>query len=379
MNDSDLRFGFGKNWAAFVHAHFTEERIAKAQLHLLRFLNLPDLAGRTFLDIGCGSGLHSLAALRAGAAQIQSFDYDAESVRTTERLRAFAGEPSHWTVQQGSVLDTNFMRGLAPADIVYSWGVLHHTGAMWQAIRNASIPLHPEGVFYIALYTSDVYITPTPDYWIATKRRYNAAPPWRRRIMEWKYAWHATIMSDLRHGRNPLTTIRDYARHRGMSYWTDVRDWLGGYPMEFAGIAETKAFAMAELGFELLNISAGDANTEYLFRRVGSTNYWDEATAARVRVPLSPPFAAAGGHAFVADIPEYESSADDLSDPRRSRLMLFEAGAPVGFAHQTHADIIAHGAGRYSHWRRQLMFSATDNSDPNSNGRKYHVLLEALP
>lgn len=379
MSDEELRFGFGRNWAEFVDAHFSEERIAEAQKHLLRFLNLPDLAGRTFLDIGCGSGLHSLAALRAGAVRIESFDYDANSVRTTEKLRAFAGDPPHWTVRQGSVLDAAFMNTLAPADIVYSWGVLHHTGAMWQAIRHAAMPLKPGAVFYIALYTSDVYLNPTPDHWLRVKRRYNTASSLQKRLMEWQYAWNATVLPDLRNRRNPWHTIRDYARFRGMSYWTDVRDWLGGYPMEFAGIAETKAFARDELGLELLNISAGDANTEYLFRRAGAANYWDRVAAERVLTPLTPPFVAAGGHAFSVDLPRLETQADDMEDPRRSRLMVYEDGAPIGFAHQTHADIIAHGGGRYSHWRGQLMFSATDNTDPNHNGRQYQICAEALP
>jgi hypothetical protein len=197
--------------------------------------------------------------------------------------------------------------------------------------------------------------------------------------MEWHYAWKSTVLPDLRHGRNPWKTMREHLRNRGMSYWIDVRDWLGGYPMEFAGIAETKAFARDELGMELLNISAGEANTEYLFRRAGSSNYWDQVRAERRLEALTKPFAPVGGHAFTADLPDYVQQADDMDDPRRSRLMLYEDGIPIGFAHQTHADVKAHGGGRYSHWRKQLMFSATDNTDPNSNGRQYQVCLNGLP
>jgi cyclopropane fatty-acyl-phospholipid synthase-like methyltransferase len=379
MLESEMRFGFGKNWADFIDAHLSEARIANAQGHLLRFLGLPDLKGRTFLDIGCGSGLHSLAALRAGAERITSFDFDVNSVQTTEKLRTFAGAPSHWTVRQGSVLDREFMSSLAPADIVYSWGVLHHTGSMWQAIRNAANPMKPDAVFYIALYTSDVYIDPTPEYWLATKRRYNNAGALQQRLMEWHYAWKATILPDLRHGRNPWKTMREHFRNRGMSYWIDVRDWLGGYPMEFAGIAETKSFARDELGMELLNISAGEANTEYLFRPTGTSNYWDEVQAQRSLEVLESPFAAVGGHAFTAELPHYGQHADDMDDPRRSHLMLYEDRIPIGFAHQTHADVKSHGAGRYSHWRQQLMFSTTDNTDPNTNGRQYHICLNGLP
>lgn len=373
MTQDNMRFGFGKNWAEFIDAHFNEERIQEAQDHLLRFLHLPNLEGRTFLDIGCGSGLHSLAALRAGAKRIVSFDYDSDSVRTTQHLRAFAGEPNHWTVQQGSVLDKSFMGTLEPADIVYSWGVLHHTGQMWQAIENAAQTMKPDGVFYIALYTTDVHLDPTPEYWLRIKRTYNNAEAWKKRAMEWHYAWRATILPDLRCGRNPLRTIRNYADSRGMSYWTDVRDWLGGYPMEFAGIEETKTFCRDRLGLEMLNISAGQANTEYLFRQQGAKNYWDIVVASRQLEALNPPFRHRGGYSWIADLPPHWADGDDVRNPQRSRLMLFEDDIPVGFSHQTHADIEAHGGGRYSHWKDTLIFSATDNSDPNLNGRRYSI------
>lgn len=379
MTEDNVRFGFGRNWSEFVDAHFSEERIQEAQGHLLRFLQLPSLEGKRFLDIGCGSGLHSLAALRAGAEHIRSFDYDPDSVRTTQKLREFAGNPEHWQISQGSVLDRDFMATLDPADIVYSWGVLHHTGDMWTAIANAALPLSPDGVFYIALYSKDVYIDPPPEYWLSVKRRYNKAGSLVKRLMEWHYAWQTSIKPDLRNFRNPLRLIMSYASSRGMSYWTDVRDWLGGYPMEFAGNAETKAFCLDRLGLELIHISAGEGNTEFLFRRQGARNYWDELRASQRLEPLTGPFSHRSGNAYQIALPQYQATADDLQHPRRSRLMLYEDGEPVGFAHQTHADIEIHGAGRYSHWRDVLIFSATDNTDPNNNARRYHICADVLP
>ncbi len=379
MTADHVRFGFGKNWADFVDAHLNEERIARAEKHLLRFLRLDNLSGKTFLDIGCGSGLHSLAALRAGAKRIVSFDYDFDSVATTEHLRQFAGAPAHWQVLQGSVLDEAFMRSLASADIIYSWGVLHHTGDLWRAIENAAMTMLPDSVFYIALYSSDVYLDPPPEYWLDVKRRYNVAGPLKKRLMEWQYAWRETILPDLRHGRNPLKLILGYAASRGMSYWTDVRDWLGGYPMEFAGNEETKAFCRDRLKLELINISAGEGNTEFLFRRRGAQNYWDEVRAGTRLIELHGPFLHREGQAYEAQIPEFIESADNTQHPRRSRLMLYEDGKPVGFAHQTIANIERHGNGRYSHWKEQLIFSSTDGSDPNTNGRCYAIAEDVLP
>lgn len=374
-----MRFGFGKNWAQFIEGHLNEERIAEAQQHLLRFLGRKDLDGQTFLDIGCGSGLHSLAALRAGAKRIVSFDYDPDSVATTRHLRSFADDPPHWQIMQGSVLDEAFMRDFDAADIVYSWGVLHHTGDMWRAIDNASIPLSKTGVFYIALYSSDVYLDPPPEFWLDVKRRYNEAGPIMKRWMEWQYAWRESIYPDLKNGRNPVKLIVGYAASRGMSFWTDVRDWLGGYPMEFAGNEETKRFCRDQLGLELINISAGEGNTEFLFRREGVQNYWDRFKQSVALTLLDGPFSHLMGQAYRVELPAFRERADDLQHPRRSRLMLYEDDTPVGFAHQTHADIERHGGGRYSHWRESLIFSTTDGTDPNTNGRRYAVADGILP
>lgn len=373
-----MRFGFGQNWASFVHESFSEERVAIAQQHLLRFLKLPDLRGKTFLDIGCGSGIHSLGAWRAGAATITGFDYDLDSVRTTERLRSMANDPPNWTVRQGSVLDRNLIDGLERADIVYSWGVLHHTGEMWRAIENAASTLKPDGVFYIALYTSDVYVDPSPAYWIDLKQRYNRAGSLQRRLMEWAYAWRFTIRPELKAGRNPLNVIRNYGESRGMAYWSDVRDWLGGWPMEFAGIAETIRFCRDRLGLELLHIWAGEGNTEYLFAKTGARTYFHDLIAAIPAETLPQPFARGSGHLWKVEIPQHAALADTVAEPKRSTIMLYENGVPLGFAHAPHAHIEQLGGGRYSHWGDQLLFSTTDHSDPTTNGRAYTLRVGAL-
>ena len=130
--------------------------------HLAGFMRMDSLKGLTFVDIGCGSGLHSLAAYQMGADRIFSFDYDPDSVGTTKKIHDYAGSPLNWTIEQGSVLDKSYMEKVPKSDIIYSWGVLHHTGDMWTAVRNAAIPMKPDGLFYIALYSSDNYVDPPP-------------------------------------------------------------------------------------------------------------------------------------------------------------------------------------------------------------------------
>lgn len=364
--DAEERFGFGANWADYIEKMFSNERVAISQEQLLGFLKLDSLAGMTFLDIGCGSGLHSLAAWRAGAKWVYSFDYDQDSVATTRKLHQMSGSPANWTVVQGSVLDAGFMQSLPKADIVYSWGVLHHTGNMWQAIENAAVACHESSVFYIALYSSDVYVKPPAEYWLKVKRAYNRAGLLKKRWMELRYAWRDLVMGRLVHGKNPFAYVREYKQSRGMSYWHDVRDWLGGYPMEFAGNKETEIFARERLGMELVHQHAGHGNTEYLFRSSGAKNYWDKS-ASEPALAIRGPYAPVRGHAWSVELDP--SLAALVKDP--ARFMLYESGSPLGWPVSSVSSIIEYGKGRYFVTAGRLVFSASDNTDPNAAGRNY--------
>lgn len=262
--DPEHRFQFGKNWSDFFREHYTDERLAIAQEHLLRFLGRSSLEGLSFLDIGSGSGIHSFAAHRAGAEKILSIDFDRNSVSTTQEVRRLAGSPPSWEVRQGSVLDESMMRSLPKFDVVYSWGVLHHTGAVWEAIRNAAAPLKAGGVFYIALYSADVHQDPTPQFWLDVKQEYLRRGEWGKRRMELWYIWKFQ-MGRIWAWPRFLWRVLRYRRIRGMSYMTDVRDWLGGWPMEFVYDADVTKFAERELGLKLVRIATGEANTEFLF------------------------------------------------------------------------------------------------------------------
>jgi SAM-dependent methyltransferase len=365
-----MRFGFGKNWADFIDKRLSPEVIDDSQRHMSGLLHTSDLSGKVFLDIGCGSGIHSLAALRMGAERIISFDYDADSVATTKRVREFAGAPTNWEVMQGSVLDPAFMTSLPKADLVYSWGVLHHTGDMWSAVRHAGSRMKDDGVFYIALYSSDNYVDPTPDYWMKLKRAYNLASKRRKRWMEWLYMIRFHFFPSIKAGQNPLNLMRDYGE-RGMTYWTDVRDWLGGWPMDFASLHETQQFCAREFGFSLVNLKTGEGCTEYIFTRPGRNLFWDTIASSRRQKLLSGPFVHLRGKAYHAPLPDLASSADHGGELRRSQLMLYEDGAMLGLAHSVHDHVARFAGGRFSHWGDSLVFSSSDGSDPNTNGRAY--------
>jgi 2-polyprenyl-6-hydroxyphenyl methylase/3-demethylubiquinone-9 3-methyltransferase len=266
MYKEDLRFGFGKNWEDYIKKHFSEERVDISRKHLLDFLGVENLQGKSFLDIGCGSGLHSLAAFQAGATRIFSFDYDIHSVNTTRLLRKFAGEPESWQVAQGSILDDDFIQTLEPADIVYSWGVLHHTGNMWEAMQKVTRLAKKHALLYIALYDYEIQVNPTPEFWLDVKQRYNLASALGKRRMELWYVWRFMLNGRISNLPQLIARSRAYKTVRGMAIYNDLKDWLGGWPMEFAKRADVKEWAERNQ-LEMLKMKTGEANTEYLFRK----------------------------------------------------------------------------------------------------------------
>lgn len=255
------RFEFGANWSRFLRL-LDDERIASAELSLRTLLGVDSLQGKRFIDVGSGSGLFSLAARRLGA-EVRSFDYDDRSVACTAELRRrYLPDDPSWSVAQGSVLDKEFLAALGSFDVVYSWGVLHHTGEMWQAIANAAALVAPSGRFAIAIYNDQGALS---RYWTVEKRTY-CRLPWTRPILIALHSpiWAARVLARALSGR-----LRE---QRGMSYWHDLIDWLGGYPFEVASVAEVvrRVEAMGFATVLVRGVGHRSGCNEFVFERSDS-------------------------------------------------------------------------------------------------------------
>lgn len=267
---SGQRFEFGQNWTNFLE-RLDESRIGEAVASLRRMLGVETLEGLSFLDIGSGSGLFSLAARRLGA-RVHSFDYDPKSVACTRELRRrfFDGDPA-WTVESGSVLDAAYVDGLGRFDVVYSWGVLHHTGEMWKALAHAESRVAPGGRLFIAIYNDQGGASKR---WLTVKRIYNRLPRLLRPAFAFAVYLPLEIRSLLIHlvRREPgvyFRYIANYRVNRGMSWWHDKIDWIGGYPFEVAKPEQIFDFYRRK-GYvleALVTNAGGMACNEYVFRR----------------------------------------------------------------------------------------------------------------
>jgi len=264
-----VRFEFGANWSRFIDC-VDQRRIEAAEESLVQMTGSADaIRGRTFLDAGSGSGLFSLVAARLGAARVHSFDYDANSVAATAEIKRRFGPPEvAWTVERGDILDRPYVASLGKWDVVYSWGVLHHTGRMWQAIANACDLVADDGVLFIAIYNDQGRKT---RLWMKIKRLYSANAVGRAAVLATfiPYWTMRGAVGDLLRLRNPVRRYRDYRSERGMSIHHDWIDWLGGYPFEAASPEAVFRF-VANRGFSLRNLATSSGSwgcNQFVFDR----------------------------------------------------------------------------------------------------------------
>jgi len=252
------RFAFGENWKRFLST-LDASRIQQAEDSLRNMLGVNDLSSKHFLDVGSGSGIFSLAARRLGA-RVHSFDFDPQSVACTAELkRRFFPDDDQWQIQEGSALDTGYLHSLGTFDVVYSWGVLHHTGKMWQALNNVAPLVKPGGQLFIAIYNDVGWRSVA---WRGIKACYNQMP----RFLKTPFVLcvlipgqaKAAIQSGFRGQFGEFVrSWTQYEKNRGMSRWHDAVDWIGGYPYEVASAESLEQFYKGR-GFRLQKAQTPD-------------------------------------------------------------------------------------------------------------------------
>ncbi len=235
-------FAFGENWESFRRV-LNDKRIEAAEAGLKKLFPNDEMRGARVLDIGCGSGLSSLAALRLGAARVEAVDIDPKSVAATREMLTSNAPQGQWSARVQSVFDLS-PQTWQEFDIVYSWGVLHHTGDMWRAVRTAATMVRPGGLLAIALY----HKTPWCDFWTWEKRFYSRSSPGTQAMVRMIYKF-LLVLRMFRYRVNPVRRIRQHD-DRGMSWTHDVHDWLGGYPYESTAAEDVRA-CLRELGFDI--------------------------------------------------------------------------------------------------------------------------------
>ena len=268
--DFPQRFAFGENWRSFLE-QVDSDRISEAERSLKQMLGVSTLRGLTFLDIGCGSGLFSLAAARLGAEAVRSFDFDPASVQCAKVLRDRLRPDASWTIEPGSALDDEYIGSLGQFDVVYAWGVLHHTGDMAHAMDNAAKTVAPGGRLFISIYNDQGRRSRR---WCRIKRAYNQLPrPARTPFVCLVMApseLRSALTTSLRFGPHAyIARWTEYKRNRGMSRWHDFVDWVGGYPFEVARPEEIfdfftrRAFALERLA----TCGGGGGCNQFVFSR----------------------------------------------------------------------------------------------------------------
>lgn len=232
-------FSFGNNWKIFLE-NINTESISEAKKSISNYFG--DIQNKTFIDVGSGSGLFSLAAIQLGA-KVTSLDIDDNAIECNKLLREkYKIGKEDWKILKGSVLSEEFIQSLGKFDLVYSWGVLHHTGNMYKALQNVDFLMEERSLLYLALYNYNTKkIEGTSPFWEKVKYKYNNSGKFGKKVIYYIYLSYL-ILGLCISGKNPYDYIKNYKKKRGMDFYIDIFDWLGGYPYEYATPEKITAF-----------------------------------------------------------------------------------------------------------------------------------------
>lgn len=256
-----MRFGFGQNWLNYSQRALSAEQIEQGRRDFARLFVQVPLTGKSFLDIGFGQGLALCYASEAGAKAV-GIDLDSDNLAASENTIQHFSLAQRPEIRIASILDEQDLAGLqnqGPFDVVHSWGVLHHTGDMARAVDHTTQLVAEDGFLVLAIYRRH-WSSPA---WRAVKWLYNLSPNWGKWLLIQIGYGLIYVAKWLVTGKNPKD------KRRGMDFYYDVVDWVGGYPYEYASAAEVIEM-LGRYGFSLLELHEADVPTgcnEFVFRR----------------------------------------------------------------------------------------------------------------
>jgi 2-polyprenyl-6-hydroxyphenyl methylase/3-demethylubiquinone-9 3-methyltransferase len=259
----NIAFNFGENWQAFSQKSLDADKFKAAIDSLEHLIQSENIKDRSFLDIGCGSGIFAIAASLLGAKKVIGIDISKESIAASVANKDKLAPQNNIAFFHKSIFDDDIF-AMGTFDIVYSWGVLHHTGDMEGAIDRASQCVAADGLFVIAIYNKHW----SSGVWKQIKGFYNISPKLIQRLMIWCFYIVIAIAKMIVTRKNPFTK-----KKRGMSFYYDVVDWVGGYPYEYAG-KEDIVNPMKKKGFTLVKFVKAAVPTgcnEYVFLKDGAS------------------------------------------------------------------------------------------------------------
>ena len=218
-------FSFGKNWSKFI-SRAEDSSYIDAFNSLKKLISHTSISKGSFLDIGSGSGLFSMSAVKLGF-NVTSFDLDLDSVNATKLTKKkFFPNQSTWKIYKGSILDNNFLKKILKNqkfEIVYSWGVLHHTGDLQTSLKNSIQLVKKNGYLILAIYNDQGLFS---NYWLIVKKMYNYNFIFKLLIIILHAPYFLFFIPIIK------IFLKKEFDNRGMKIWYNYLDWIGGYPFQ---------------------------------------------------------------------------------------------------------------------------------------------------
>jgi SAM-dependent methyltransferase len=264
---------FGQNFKDNLLSSFNKSKLEETKKFITHFLEVDSLMGHTFLDAGCGSGVFTLAATELGA-DVFSFDIDDVAIQNTKKLLTdFGYTYDDSKIIIGDILQPEFIQSIDRFDYVMCWGVAHHTGQMWKSIDSVCHTVKDGGVLHLGIYNKADGWGFYPDgrfgpsgFWRKIKRFYSRLPSILQSFTD-VLATVGIVCIYMVTFNNPIKKLKENER-RGMNWQSDLKDWLIGYPYEYATPEEVFLF-MKKRGFSLTNLRTNNGllTNNYVFRK----------------------------------------------------------------------------------------------------------------